>query len=991
MNSLRLNRFAMLALLFGAVSSQAFAQVTLVPTPSTVNLSPSNLTAEVSIVRSDGGPSSFFTVAAPPWLALDPISTPGSYIVPGTFRVRYIPASNTGGATTGQIVLGGSGGFGTSAITVNVSGGGTSGITASPSALGFTQAGGTQNITLTNPQTGSILPAYILGLTYTNGSGWLNVSPTPNLGNFQSSATISVTAAPAGLAVGTYNANLTITPSGASALTIPITLTVGSATGRVLSVSPSQLSLSGTTPGTVTLTATGVPAGTPIPYTIMNSRSDLVSYTAPSPNFMNGSTITITPLGATATPNTPVTLTIVPDGSTGFNQATVNITLNPGGSTGRTLNPSVGQVSLSNLLAQAFVTVTPSTGEPIPYTLQLSSSLLQLQSQGLFQVLGPTATIAGTGSSFSFTLSNPALTPSTSGNVQIVPRADTGYATLTIPVTINGAGTGTGSVVVTPTSLAISGFIGSASAATQNLQVTSSDPLASHSFFVTATSVGNWLTVSASTGITPSTLVVGANLSGITTPGPYQGQITIIPQTGLGANVPITIPVTLTVTAQFTVSLTPTSLSLTSAAGSTTPATGTVQVAASAGNPAFTTTATTGDGASWLSVTSSSTTLPATLTVAANPFGLAQGTYSGNIAIVSGGTTVANIPVSFAVVPAANIQLSPTALTFAHQTNTTTNPPAQTVQVTSSGATLNFSATATSSGNWLSVTPTSGTTPGTLSVSVNPAGLQPGSYQGSISVSSPGALNNPQTLNVTLTVATPTLPQVSSILNGGSLAPTVAVPGLIFSIFGSDLGPATPSSATVSGGAIDTTLGGVRVLFDGIAAPLLYVSANQINGVMPFELFGRFTTRMQVEYRNQRSREIELRVSDSGPGIFTFDARGSGQGAVLNQNGTINSSSNPEARGSVIVIYVTGLGQTNPSSVTGRVATTTARPLAPVTVRIGGRDAQVTYAGAAPGLIGGAAQINAVVPADAPTGPNVPVEIQAGSSTSQANVTVSVR
>jgi uncharacterized protein (TIGR03437 family) len=949
------------------------------------------LTADVAISLSTGQATNI-TVSAPSWLALESISAPGTNTVPGNFRVRYIPANNTGGATTGQIVLSGLG-LTTTAITVNVSGGGTSGITASPSALGFTQAGGTQNITLTNTQTG-ILPAYILGLTYNNGSGWLSVSPTPNTGVFNSSATISVTAVPAGLAVGTYTAQLTITPSGAStaALTIPITLTVGSATGRVLSVSPSQLSLSGTTPGTVTLTATGVPAGTPIPYTVQNSRSDLVSFSGPSPNLMNGSTITITPtsVGAT-TPNTPVTLTIIPDGSTGFNSATVNITLNPGGSTGRVLNPSVSQVNLSSSVTQTLVTVTPSTGEPIPYTLQLSPSLLALQTNGLFQVFASTSTIPGTGAQFSFTVPNPALVPSTSGSVQIVPAAATGYATLTIPVTINGAGTGTGSVVVTPSSLAISGFIGSATAATQNLSITSSDPLASHSFFVTATSVGNWLTVSASTGITPSTLVVGANLSTITTPGSYSGQITIIPQTGLGANVPITIPVTLTVTAQFTVTLTPTSLSLTSAAGSGTPATGTVQVAASAGNPAFTPTVTTGDGGSWLSVTSSSTTLPATLTVTANPTGLAQGTYSGNIAIVSGGTTVANIPISFAVVPAANIQLSPSVLTFAHQTTTGTNPPAQTVQVTSSGATLNFSATATSSGNWLSVTPASGTTPGTLSVSVNPTGLQPGSYQGSISVSSPGALNNPQTLNVTLTVATPTLPQVSSILNGGSLAPTVAVPGLIFSIFGSDLGPATPSSATVSGGAIDTTLGGVRVLFDGIAAPLLYVSANQINGVMPFELFGRFTTRMQVEYRSQRSREIELRVSDSGPGIFTFDVRGSGQGAVLNQNGTINSSSNPEARGSVIVIYATGLGQTNPSSVTGRVATTTARPLAPVTVRIGGREAQVVYAGAAPGLIGGAAQINAVIPADAPTGPNVPVEIQAGSSSSQANVTVSVR
>jgi uncharacterized protein (TIGR03437 family) len=214
---------------------------------------------------------------------------------------------------------------------------------------------------------------------------------------------------------------------------------------------------------------------------------------------------------------------------------------------------------------------------------------------------------------------------------------------------------------------------------------------------------------------------------------------------------------------------------------------------------------------------------------------------------------------------------------------------------------------------------------------------------------------------------------------------------MIFTIMGADLGPATGVETTVSGGSIGTTLGEVRVLFDGIAAPLLYVSANQINGVMPFELYGRFSSRMQVEYRNQRSREVELRVADTAPGIYTIGSRGSGQGAILNQNGTVNDATNSEARGNTVVIYATGAGQTNPASTTGRIATQIASPLAtPVRVLIGGRDAQVVYAGPAPGLVAGALQVNAVIPMDAPVG-NVPVVIQVGSAASQSNVTVNVR
>jgi uncharacterized protein (TIGR03437 family) len=272
--------------------------------------------------------------------------------------------------------------------------------------------------------------------------------------------------------------------------------------------------------------------------------------------------------------------------------------------------------------------------------------------------------------------------------------------------------------------------------------------------------------------------------------------------------------------------------------------------------------------------------------------------------------------------------------------------------------------------------------------------LNPGVYTGTISVTSSGASNSPQTINVTLTVTSPALPVVSGFQNAGSYEQSLAVPGSIITIRGTDLGPATGVNGQINGqGFLGTTAGDVEVLFDGIPAPIIYASATQINAVVPYEIYGRVTTRMQVRYRTQRSRELELRVQDSGPGLFTSNASGTGQAAALNQNNSINSPNNPEQRGNVIVLYATGMGQTTPGGTTGRimVGADLRRPLLPVTVRIGGQNAEVLYAGSAPGLVAGAMQINARIPSNSIIGGNVPVQVQVGNSTSQSNVTISVQ
>jgi uncharacterized protein (TIGR03437 family) len=362
--------------------------------------------------------------------------------------------------------------------------------------------------------------------------------------------------------------------------------------------------------------------------------------------------------------------------------------------------------------------------------------------------------------------------------------------------------------------------------------------------------------------------------------------------------------------------------------------------------------------------------------------------------------TTLTIPVRFSYQNSGAFAVSPSALNFTFQTGSTA-PAAQNIAVSSTGVAIQFTAAAvtTSGGNWLSVSPTSGTTAAAggaatnLAVSVTPTGLAPGTYQGSITLTSTNASNSPQTVGVTLVVSQPSAPIITSITNGASNQPTAAAAGLIVAIKGTNLGPATGVGAQIQGGVVTTQIGEVRVLFDNVAAPMLFARQDQVNTIVPYFVATRASTRVVVEYRGIRSDPVDLRVVETAPGIFTLDASGNGQGAVLNQDNTVNGANNPAARGSIIVIYATGEGQVTPAGSDGQVITSNnlRRPVANVSVRIGGQPAEVLYAGSAPGLVSGALQVNARVPQltiGATT--TTPVELIIGSGSSAITQTVSV-
>src|SRR5207253_3254183 len=100
-------------------------------------------------------------------------------------------------------------------------------------------------------------------------------------------------------------------------------------------------------------------------------------------------------------------------------------------------------------------------------------------------------------------------------------------------------------------------------------------------------------------------------------------------------------------------------------------------------------------------------------------------------------------------------------------------------------------------------------------------------------------------------------------------------------------------------------------------------------------------------------------------GVFTLNSTGSGQAAAVNQDNSTNGPASPARLGSVVSLYVTGEGQTNPSGIDGKPASTPLpAPVLFVSATLAGQPATVTYAGGAPGLVAGAMQVNVQIPAN---------------------------
>ena len=556
------------------------------------------------------------------------------------------------------------------------------------------------------------------------------------------------------------------------------------------------------------------------------------------------------------------------------------------------------------------------------------------------------------------------------------------------PFTLTILSTTGPAMVVTPIALGFNVQIGSPTLpADQALTITSNGVAVPYAATVSTTTGGTWLALANPAGTTPGNLTVSVVNYGQLPIGTYNGAVAI---TSGASNSPVLIPVTLTITGPPILMVSPLKIAFTQAGSGGTVAQQAIVVNSGGAPIHFTATANTISGGSWLYLDKTAADTPVTLLASVNSSGLIPGTYTGSIVISVPGTGSQAISVSLTVPAAGALSVSPASLSFSAPRGVAV-VPSQSVNLTSTAGMSPYTATvftATGGGGWLTAVPQIGVTPASISVSVNAGDLPFGFYSGTITIVSSDLSLMPVTIPVSFTVGQ-AAPVLRAITNGASFAPGPIAPGEIVTLFGSNLGPSTLAAAQLdASGNVATADAGTQVFFDGIAAPVLYTVDTQVAVIVPYEVFGRDTVEVHVSNFagssnfTAVSNSITMRIADSFPAVFTQNA--AMQGAILNQDGSINFPQTGAAPGSFVSLFATGEGQTNPPGVNGKIVTADAlpRPRLPVSVQVAGMQADVTYAGGAPGLAAGILQVNVHLPDNLPHGVQVPVVLTVGNQSS---------
>lgn len=228
----------------------------------------------------------------------------------------------------------------------------------------------------------------------------------------------------------------------------------------------------------------------------------------------------------------------------------------------------------------------------------------------------------------------------------------------------------------------------------------------------------------------------------------------------------------------------------------------------------------------------------------------------------------------------------------------------------------------------------------------------------------------------------PTIPHgclVNATQNVGDLGgfSLFVAPGQMVTLFGEGLGPHSPAPAQWNpDGTLANSLAGVQVLFDGIPAPMLYAQYNQVNCIVPFEIAANKTTSVVLQYAGTQTGPLVFHVARSVANMFTKDYAPGADVIAINQDGSLNSADHAAPRGSVVSLFATGLGQTNPPLQDGQIVPGAAPATPGISVYFwystSGSGAKVAadilYQGAAPGGVAGVYQLNVRIPDNALTG-----------------------
>jgi uncharacterized protein (TIGR03437 family) len=325
-----------------------------------------------------------------------------------------------------------------------------------------------------------------------------------------------------------------------------------------------------------------------------------------------------------------------------------------------------------------------------------------------------------------------------------------------------------------------------------------------------------------------------------------------------------------------------------------------------------------------------------------------------------------NISVSFAAPPANPGTLSATPATINFPT-VKGSIASVNLAVNLSDKTQSWSASvypANRTTSWLTASQLSGTGSGTITLTPNPAGFEPGVYRATVVIQSQNAV--PQYINVPVmfTLGGSTGTTITAVANTASYKTSVS-PGMLLGVFGTGL---ANSTATASGNPLAFSLAGVSATVNGLAAPVTYASPTFLIIQVPYEA-GAGPAVLGIN-NNGQIAGFAFQMSPSSPGVFA-DA-----------NGNVLPTSTVK-QGTALALYVTGAGDVSPAIKTAYAPSSsnnTPVPLLPLSVTVGGVPAFLEFVGITPGLIG-VTQVNILVPSTVPLG-NQPIVVTIGGNAS---------
>jgi hypothetical protein len=641
-------------------------------------------------------------------------------------------------------------------------------LTAAPSTLAFSYTIGDTAPAIQSVSIDSGGAGFNNAVTALGGT-WLSVTPSngPTPGN------VGVSVDATGLTPGTYTGSVSITAPGAgnTPLTVPVSFAVAAAGLPNLSASPATLSFSyqvgGAIPAAQTVSVTS--SGTALGYTASAANPWLTALP------VNGTTpgslsVSVSPQGLAAGVYSGDVIVASTGAGNPAQIVTVNLTVVNPAAPQLTASPSslTFNYTLGATAPTAQNLAVGSSGSALTYSVSASGGTwLSVSSNNGTTPGSVSVSVNTTGLGAGIYTASVSITANGAGNTPLI-----------VPVSLNITSGSLSNLAVSPATLSFTYQIGGSLPAAQAVSVTAGSVLT----FTASASGDDWLSALPVNGTTPGNVSVSVSPQGLAA-GVYSGSV-ILGAVGAG-NSPQVVPVYLTVVPSPAPSLTaaPGALTFIYQAGTTAPAAQLLTVASSGSVLRY---AVSTSGGAWLSATPAGGLTPEGVGVYVNTTGLAVGTYTGSVTVTALGSLngAVTVPVTL-MITLGNITPTPPSLAFFYTVGGTAPTPL-TVSFASNGAALSYTVSAPS---WLTVTPTTGTTPGSVSVAVNTTGLTPGTYTGSVSVTAANSGNSPQSTAVTLTVVPPSITTSSAQLN-----------------FSYTLGGTAPGSQTLTIGSTGTAL-----------------------------------------------------------------------------------------------------------------------------------------------------------------------------------------